>query len=148
RTASHEPRQVGLAVNHFCRRMPIRPFDHASNALRAGPCEPLAADANTIPQSPAMAENQVKVCMRRIDNDGAGGFGRLIVYELALELWREDFWFRFRLILVGERPIVGVGLGRFWHLPVGDCRVWSRRLPIHRDVLRASVIDYRGHADD
>src|SRR5262249_14144654 len=76
RTTCREPRQVGLAVNHFWRRMPIRPFDHVSNALRTGPCETLAADANTTAQNPALAKNQVKVCVGRIDDDGAGRFGR------------------------------------------------------------------------
>jgi hypothetical protein len=98
RTACHESRQVGLAVNHFWRRMPIRPFDHASNALRTGPCETFAADANTIPQSAARTENQVKVCMGRIDNDGAGRFGRLIIYKLTLELRRERLCVPLRLI--------------------------------------------------
>ena len=102
RTACHEPRQVGLAVNHFCRWVPIRPFDHASNALRAGPYETLAADANAIAQSPTMAKNQVKVCIGRVDNDGASRCGRLITYELALELWREALCVRFRLIFGGS----------------------------------------------
>jgi hypothetical protein len=135
--------RVGLAVNHFWRRMPIRPFDHASNALRAGPCETLAADANTIPQSAARTENQVKVCMGRIDNDGAGRFGRLIIYKLTLELWRERLCIPLRLIFWRERAIVGVGLGRPEYLPVRNCCVWPRQrwLPINLDVLCCSVTD-------
>src|SRR6266496_1811746 len=97
RTACHEPRQIGLAVNHFWRRMPVRPFDHASNALRAGPCETLTADANTVPQGPAETKNQVKVCVGR----GTGRFGRLIIYELTLQLWGEPLCIRFRLIFRG-----------------------------------------------
>ena len=155
-TACHEPRQIRLAVNHFCGRMPIRPFDHASNALRAGPSETLAADANTIAQSPAMAQNQVKVCIGRVDNDGASRFGRLIIYELALELWRKPLGIRFRLIFRGERVIVGVGFGRSGYLPFiallrsWDCRVWpwQRWLSINRDVLRSSGVDQSGHAED
>src|SRR5262249_16530188 len=135
--------------------MPIRPLDHASNALRAGPRETLAADANTIAQSPAMAENQVEVSIGRVDNDGASRFGRLVIYQLALKLGREPLCIRFRLIFWGEGAIVGVDLARSRGLPFvallwpRDCRVWPRWrwLPIDRDVLRSSVFDQSGRTD-
>src|SRR5207244_11469778 len=60
RSAGHEPRQIGLALDHFGRRIPIRPFLHAGETLDAGPGESLASHADAIPHRLAVAEHQVK----------------------------------------------------------------------------------------
>src|SRR6202021_2170062 len=48
RTTGHEARQIGLALDHFGRRMPIRPFRLARDLLHAVPGEPVAADADAV----------------------------------------------------------------------------------------------------
>src|SRR4029079_16428829 len=53
--AGHEARQVGLAVDHLCRRMPVRPFLLAGDALHAGPGEALAADADAVADGATIA---------------------------------------------------------------------------------------------
>src|SRR6185437_10481366 len=64
----HEARQVRLTLDHFLGRKPVRPFLHAADALGAGPCEAFAADADAVAQSLAVAHDQIKVGVRRIDH--------------------------------------------------------------------------------
>src|SRR3984957_6247856 len=75
RTAGHEPRQIGLALDHFRRRTPIRPFLLARYLLQAGPSEALAADADAVAKRPVVALNQVKEPAFCVDNDRARRFG-------------------------------------------------------------------------
>src|SRR6516165_4781487 len=71
-TPGHEARQVGLALNHLLRRQPVRPFFHAADVLGARPSEALTTYTNPVANCLAMAERQVKVGVRRIDDDGSG----------------------------------------------------------------------------
>jgi len=69
-TTGHEPWQARLALNHFRWRQPVRPFFRAANALGARPSEALTADADAV-ASLAVADGQVKLGVRRIDDDGS-----------------------------------------------------------------------------
>ena len=71
-TAGHEARQVRLARNHLLGREPVRPFFHAADVLGARPGEALAADADAVANCLVVADRQVKVGVRRIDDDGSG----------------------------------------------------------------------------
>jgi len=71
-TTGHEARQVRLALNHLWRRKPIRPFFHAADVLGARPGEALSADTNPIAKRLAVPDRQVKVGVRRIDDDCSG----------------------------------------------------------------------------
>jgi hypothetical protein len=70
--AGHEARQVRLALDHLLGREPVRPFLHAADVLGARPGEALAADTNAVANGLAVADCQVKVGVRRIDDDGSG----------------------------------------------------------------------------
>src|SRR5580693_825859 len=98
RTAGHEPRQIGLALNHFRRRTPIRPFLLARYLLQAGPGEALAADADAIAKRPVVGLNQVKEAAFGVDNDRARRFGGAEEHLLLLVSARELLLFRRRLI--------------------------------------------------
>src|SRR5262249_6369553 len=91
-TASHESRQIGLACDHLLRRKPVRPFFHSADALGARPSEAFATDTNAVTDRLAVVERQVKVGVRRIDNDSAGWLNSRVIddraVELRLELYR------------------------------------------------------------
>src|ERR1700690_2962461 len=55
RAAGHEMRQTGLALEHFLRRGPIRPFLHGGDRVRARPGEARAADADAVAHRLAVA---------------------------------------------------------------------------------------------
>src|SRR6202007_2867940 len=65
-TAGHEARQIGLAIDHLRRRMPIRPLGLAGDLLHAGPGETVAADAHPVADSATIAEHVIKIGVRRI----------------------------------------------------------------------------------
>src|SRR6185437_14434816 len=54
-TARHEARQVGLALDHFRRWTPIRPFLLARYLFQSGPGEAVAADADAVAKRPVVA---------------------------------------------------------------------------------------------
>ena len=56
RSARHEPRQIRLPIDHFRRRMPIRPFRHSADPLGTVPGESIAADADAVAQSLSTTE--------------------------------------------------------------------------------------------
>ena len=101
RSASHEPRQIRLPVDHFRRRKPIRPFRHSADPLGTVPGESVAADTDAVTQGFSTTEDQIEIRVAGIDNDRAGRF-----------LWTESticffrFW-RQLLGLTGFRLIVG-----------------------------------------
>ena len=68
--ARHEARQIGLARDHFRRRIPVRPFRLAADFLHAGPGKPLAADADAVANGSAMAEHVIEHGVAGIDDDG------------------------------------------------------------------------------
>src|ERR1700716_1121317 len=84
--ASHEAWQIRLAHYHLFRRIPIGPFRHSRNLLRASPGEAFAADADPVAQRLAVAEHEIEVSVRRIDDDRAGRFLGAIINERATEL--------------------------------------------------------------
>src|SRR5262249_14751150 len=86
RTARHEARQIGLALDHLRRRRPIRPLGLALDRLRAGPSEAFAAHANAVAHGLAAGQHQVKVSVGRIDDDGAGRLAGAVVDDLTLEI--------------------------------------------------------------
>src|SRR3974390_916192 len=71
RATCHDARQIGLALDHLRRREPVRPFLHARDALRARPGEAFAADADAVAQRLAVPEHEIKVGVRRIDDERA-----------------------------------------------------------------------------
>ena len=89
--------------------MPVRPFLHAGDTLGTRPGEALAADADAVAHRLAVAEHQIKVSVRRIDDDGAGRLLGDVIHELAAELRRQ----------ILARPGLGLLVGR----QCGDDRV-------------------------
>ena len=100
--ACHEARQIRLAVDHLFRRMPVRPLRHSRHFFRAGPGEALAADADAVAQRLALAEHEIEVGVRRVDDERAGRLLGVVVDQGATELRRQ------RLL----RPGLGAHLGR------------------------------------
>src|SRR5271166_6783927 len=76
RAARHETRQVGLALDHFRRRTPVRPFLLARDLLQAGPLEALSTDTNAVADGPVVGLDEIEKALARIDDEGAGRFGR------------------------------------------------------------------------
>src|SRR5207249_11910941 len=72
RAARHEARQIGLALDHLRGRRPVRPLGLALDRLHAGPSEAFTTHANAVPHRLAAGEYQVKVRVRRVDDDSAG----------------------------------------------------------------------------
>src|SRR5439155_14790259 len=62
--AGHEARQIGLALDHLGRRMPIRPLGLAGDLLHAGPGEAVAADADAVADRTAVAEHVIEIGVR------------------------------------------------------------------------------------
>ena len=113
RPARHLPRQIRLALDHFRRREPIRPFLHLGNALGAGPGEALAADAHAVADRLAAAEHQIEVGVRGIDNNGAGRLLGGKVDQLPLQVRRQFLGLALLGLILrrqrggtGRRPVV------------------------------------------
>jgi hypothetical protein len=75
----HEPRQIRLAIDHGFRRIPIRPFRHSRNPLHAGPGKALATHANAMTQRLAIADYEIEIGVRRINDDRAGRLLGLVI---------------------------------------------------------------------
>ena len=84
-TASHEARQIGLALNHFGGRKPVRPFRFALDCLYPGPGKTFAADSNSITDGLAATEHEVEIGIRGVDYDRAGRFTRRIIYDVTVQ---------------------------------------------------------------
>ena len=87
--AGHEARKVRLALDHLLRWIPIGPFRLPGNSLRAGPGEALAADANPVAKRLALAEHEIEIGVRRIDDDRAGRLLGVVVDQRAPKLRRQ-----------------------------------------------------------
>src|ERR1700730_17774650 len=87
--AGHEARQIGLPLDHFFRRMPVRPLAHVTDTFGTGPSEPVASDADTVTQRLAAAEYQIEERVRRIDHDRAGRLRGGVIDELPVQLLRQ-----------------------------------------------------------
>ena len=73
--ARHEARQIGLALDHFRRRMPVRPLGHFRDAFRARPGEAFAADADAVAHRLPVAEHEIEIRVGGIDHERAGRLG-------------------------------------------------------------------------
>ena len=104
--ARHEARQIGLARDHFRRRMPIRPLGLPGDRLHAGPGKTLAAYADAVANRAALAEHVIEVGVAGIDHDGARRFVGIEGNDGALQPLRHH-----------GRAVVAVigGLGRRDH---------------------------------
>ena len=67
----HEARQIGLALDHFRRRMPIWPLGLARDLQQPLPGEAVAADAYAVTQRMRLIFDQIKMPPLGVDNDGA-----------------------------------------------------------------------------
>src|SRR5208337_2082417 len=74
RSARHEARQVGLALDHLRRRAPVRPFLLARDLLQARPLEAVAADPDAIAKGAVVRLHEVEEAPFRVDDDGARRF--------------------------------------------------------------------------
>src|SRR5262245_15527415 len=88
RTARHETRQIWLALKHLRRRDPVWPLGLALNGFHARPGKTLAADTDPVTDGLASSEHEIEIRIRRIDNDGAGGFTRRIADDLTVQACR------------------------------------------------------------
>src|SRR5262249_34150985 len=86
--SGHEARQIGLALQHLGGRRSIRAFGPARHRLGAGPGEALTADTDAVTDRFAVAEHEVEISVRRIDDNGAGRFTGAIIDDLAFEAGR------------------------------------------------------------
>ena len=58
--ARHVARQAGLPPPHLLGRRPVRPFALGGHPRGAGPCHPIAADADAVAQRLAVAEHEIE----------------------------------------------------------------------------------------
>ena len=130
--AGHEARKIRLALDHLLRWIPIGPFRLPGNSLRAGPGEALAADANPVAQRLALAEHEIEIGVRRIDDDRAGRLLGVVVDQRAPKLRRQFL------------PGTGLGphLGRQRHHVT---RIAITRIAVTRiDVGRSGCVPWCG----
>ncbi len=110
--ARHEARQIGLAIDHFLGRMPVRPFRHFADAFDPGPGEALASDADAVAHRLALAEDEIKEGVGRIDDDGSGRLGRRIGDDLPLQMGRQVLRLAFFRTVIRRQGRVGVAAWR------------------------------------
>src|SRR5689334_12992813 len=77
--------KLGLARDHFNRRRPAWPHALVLNAAAAAPGEAVASDADAVAHGFAVAQNQIKEAVGRIDDDGTGNFRRREIDDLTTE---------------------------------------------------------------
>ena len=71
RSTGHHAWQIRLALDHLRWREPIRPFFHPGDALGARPGEAVTAHANAVAHRLAVPQHEIKIGIRRIDDDRA-----------------------------------------------------------------------------
>jgi hypothetical protein len=81
--AFHESWQFRVAGAHFCWRAPIRPFRLEAHLVGAGPFKTLAGCCDAVFYSFAIVENVEQNVLLAVNDDGAGGHGGRILYDLA-----------------------------------------------------------------
>ena len=86
RSAFHALWQVRLALAHFCRRMPDRPFSLARDVLDAAPLEALTADADAEAHCLAARLDEVEILAAGIDDNRSGLLVCLVLDFLGQEL--------------------------------------------------------------
>src|SRR5262249_12339956 len=86
--AGHKAWQIGLPLEHFWRRMPVRPLDLAAYLKKPLPSETVAADTDAIAHRVRWILDQVEVPFERIDDDGARWLLRTVEHHLALKFLR------------------------------------------------------------
>src|SRR5579883_52633 len=69
--AGHEARQVRLALDHFRRRAPVRPFLLAADLLQSRPLESVAADADPVADRAVFPLDEIKETLGGDDDDRA-----------------------------------------------------------------------------
>jgi hypothetical protein len=87
--AGHEAGQIRLALDHFRRRMPIRPLRLAADLQKALPGKSLAADADAVADRVRWVLNEVEVPLHSIDDDDAGRLLRSVEHRTLLEIFRK-----------------------------------------------------------
>src|SRR6266404_3541231 len=97
-SAGHKARQIRLADDHLRRRRPVRPFRLARDVEQPLPLESLAADADAIAYRAAASLDQIKMALRRRDDDGTGRLRGAVVHRLLPE-----FRIQFHGI-IGQKP--------------------------------------------
>src|SRR6266849_8257238 len=74
--SGHEAGQIGLALDHFRRRRPVRPFLLAGDAQQALPLKAVAANADAIADVASVGLHDIQKSLGRMNDDGAGSLGR------------------------------------------------------------------------
>ncbi len=116
RAASHEPRQIGLTLDHLRRRTPVRPFLLADDAFYARPLKTITANADAITNGAVFGLDEVEITIRRMHDDRARFFCRAEEHDLAFVGTDEVFLIRTRRVaglvvdlhidLIGGRPCI------------------------------------------
>src|SRR5215471_5851196 len=75
----HRSPDLRLTLDHFLRRIPIRPFLLVVDGCDARPLESASADAHAVADGPSASFDQIEEVPLRIDHDRARRLGRGIV---------------------------------------------------------------------
>src|SRR5450755_2777264 len=62
-SAGHEARQIRLALDHFWRRCPVRPFCLSRDIEQSLPRKSVSADTNAVADRAAIALNQIEMAL-------------------------------------------------------------------------------------
>jgi hypothetical protein len=87
--AGHKAWQIRLPLEHFRRRMPVRPLDLAADLKKPLPSEAVPADTDAIAHRVRWILDQVEVPFDRIDDDSACRLLRTVEHHLALKFLRQ-----------------------------------------------------------
>jgi hypothetical protein len=71
---AHLFHEVGLTLDHFLGRIPVRPFLLVTDGRHAGPTEALPPHADPLTERPSAPQYKVKEAILRVDDDCAGRF--------------------------------------------------------------------------
>ena len=105
--------QFRLALDHFRRRRPDRPFLAVLDVGAAGPAEAVLADADAVADGVAALLHEIELSLLQMDDDGAGRLAGLVDDDLAAEL-RLDLLIGHRRhfeAAVVERGVHDIGAG-------------------------------------
>src|SRR5262245_54846425 len=84
RAASHVGRQIRAAPEHLRWRTPVRPLTLERDLLDAGPGEARPPDADAVAHRRAIALDEIKESLTRIDDDGARRLASAVFDHLLL----------------------------------------------------------------
>src|SRR6202034_3152835 len=110
--ARHKARQIRLACDHLCWRMPVRPFRLAADGLLAGPGKALAADADAVANRAVLPEHVIERGVAGVDDHGARRFAGVESHDGTPQpLWQRAgasiAWIAQRRLARREPHIVG-----------------------------------------